>query len=439
MNEENEVTHTPASLFDIPMSKPVQLKFEFPGFWGATDTAVPTEVTKTNIFNVAEFKGRTRGVYHEHVEFFSSLKSVQCFYKGPALDHRDADVWIACLSIWKQNPSSENKVDVTISAITKKLGMIASGKVYDSIRASIDRLYRSNVKYVTIDPSGTKHVKEFHLISGLEYIYEDDGTSIINSTKNQKKEYTVESIEDIDKEDDDAEANNVPTLQKSRANKLTFMIDPNMQHLFQHVSWTDFDKRKMLTSQTAKALEFHAIGHKRGQMHYSTYENLAKLCGRKYNTKGNKYIFREAVREALEELKLVKIMESYTMKATCVEWVVEKDLGKPVDHDRNSIRNLLRSNRELLRDTRDTKSKQKKFTWKSVTPDDMEDFFKAKMKEEEMFSTLLEARCKAAINVDPEIIKKQIILDWLNMNKCDFLNLLFKDAEQTVPPFKKTD
>ena len=430
-DEASRMKNPIEALFATPVQQPTQLKFDLPGFWGVSNTAVPTEVTKTNIFNVSCYKGGARTFYERHVEFFSSLKSCQCFYRGPALDQRDADVWIACLSLWKQNPSKHNQVEIRIGDIAKKLGLVSSGgKAYSLIRASIDRLYKSNVKYVSINPQGKREVKEFHLISGLEYTFQnDEGELILANNANNPSEYILEDGEDFADEIDidDGEDRDVPSLIKSGAKKFKFMVDPNMQRLFEQVSWTDFDKRKLLSSHTAKSIEFYAIGHQRGVTHRIGYDKLAQICGRKYDTKANRHAFRASVKQSLVELNLVKIMESYTVHETHVEWIVSKDLQIPVEHDRKAVKQLSRAGK---------KSSTKKISWNSVTQDDLEDFMQAKLQQEMEYKTLLRERMDREKKIDAEIIKRQIVIDWLQMGKAPFIDILVNDAEllKLTPP-----
>jgi hypothetical protein len=406
---------------DAPSYQPV---FDVPGFWGNTNTSVPTEITKTNIFNVSQFKSNKRLMYSKHVEILSTIKQNQVYYKGPALDQRDADVWIACLSFWKLNRGNDNTVTVKIGDVAKKLGIANTGKrSYDLVRACIDRLYRSNVKYVRTKEDGRKEVKEFHLISGIEYTYDDgskNGPIVVQRSENIITYETDEITEDDMDEEAASEDPDVPSILKSGAKEVKFTIDINMKRLFENVSWTDFEKRNMLNNNLAKAIEFYAIGHLRGVVHRIKYENLARICGRKYDTPANRFDFRSTLQKALVELEALNIVENYKLHETFVEWVISKD-PEDVVISKKQLKELVSAI---------PKKRGRNINMNNIKQEDLEAFVLTKAADETTYKILLDERFSRAPHGDIERVKKEIIFDWVTMGKLSFVDLLIDDAQK---------
>ena len=295
--QESQESNDQAAMDALKRSKPVQMSFSTPGFWPPQVHAVPTGFTKTNIFSAGlERRKGSREISQENyvsdLQMFSASRGLAIYFSGYQLDQTDCDVWMKIIRMAKDK--NQTIFSFTAHAFVKDLGLSVGSSSYHTVKRSLERLNKSSIKYVTSlrNPDGS-------LAKGKN---EEIGLSLLPYYK----------INDI-------------------TGDIEVGIQGGVENLFKNVSWSEYQKRAKLRLQTSKALEFYAIGNRRGDRQTATLEFLATYCGWSTDTKQNRYAFKLKIRKALDELVSAGIFASWEENDNQFSWILSKVDGKEQD------------------------------------------------------------------------------------------------------------
>ncbi|MEN9358916.1 MAG: hypothetical protein RL095_451 [Verrucomicrobiota bacterium] len=295
--QDSQESNDQAAMDALKRAKPVQMTFTTPGFWPPQVHAVPTGFTKTNIFSAGlERRKGSREISQENyvsdLQMFSASRGLAIYFSGYQLDQTDCDVWMKIIRMAKDK--NLTNFSFTVHSFVKDLGLSIGSSSYHTVKRSLERLNKSSVKYVTSlrNPDGS-------IAKGKN---EEIGLSLLPYYK----------INDL-------------------TGDIEVGIQGGVENLFKNVSWSEYQKRAKLRLQTSKALEFYAIGNRRGERQTATLEFLATYCGWSTDTKQNRYAFKLKIRKALDELVSAGIFASWEEQENQFTWVLSKVDGKDQD------------------------------------------------------------------------------------------------------------
>ena len=129
-------------------TKPKQYELDF---FGArpNSTPYPNDLCRAGLFSIEQTVKREN---FENMEIFSADPTVKIFFTGKDLQSTtDERVWAQLIYLAKDVPLGE-QVSVRVSDIIKGIGKPCNGNYYKMVWASLERLYRSDIKVI----KGTK-------------------------------------------------------------------------------------------------------------------------------------------------------------------------------------------------------------------------------------------------------------------------------------------
>lgn len=220
-------------------------------------SAMPHHWTRTSLFS--SFQAGARRMFQE--ERLSSRTDFTVLYTGPQLDMADNDVFLHVVQM-AQNQSADSIISFTRSRFLKAIGRVDEGKkTYKWLETSLRRLASATLFIENSDGRG----KMFRLIRDMAW--------------------------------------------DTSSGRSWVQLDAQIVEFFQasQLAYIDFEARLKLNSPLAKWLQNYACGHRAGEWHHVTVENLRVWSGgglmRNFLAKGR------GLRAALTELEDAGIID----------------------------------------------------------------------------------------------------------------------------------
>ncbi len=220
-------------------------------------SAMPHHWTRTSLFS--SIQAGSRRLFQE--ERLSSRSDFTVLYTGPQLDMADNDVFLHVVQM-AQNQNADSIISFTRSRFLKAIGRVDEGKkTYKWLETSLRRLASATLFIENSEGRG----KMFRLIRDMAW---DTSTG-----------------------------------------RSWVQLDPQIVEFFQasQLAFIDFEARLKLGSPLAKWLQNYACGHRAGEWHHVTVENLRVWSGgglmRNFVAKGR------GLRAALSELEDAGIID----------------------------------------------------------------------------------------------------------------------------------
>lgn len=220
-------------------------------------SAMPHHWTRTSLFS--SFQAGARRMFQE--ERLSSRSDFAVLYTGPQLDMADNDVFLHVVQM-AQNQAADSIISFTRSRFLKAIGRVDEGKkTYKWLETSLRRLASATLFIENKEGRG----KMFRLIREMAW--------------------------------------------DTASGRSWVQLDPQIVEFFQasQLAFIDFEARLKLSSPLAKWLQNYACGHRAGEYHHVTVENLRVWSGgglmRNFLAKGR------GLRAALAELEEAGIID----------------------------------------------------------------------------------------------------------------------------------
>lgn len=229
-------------------------------------SAMPHHWTRTTLFS--SFQAGARRTFQE--ERLSSRADFEVLYTGPQLDMADNDVFLHVVQM-AQNQPADSIITFTRSRFLKAIGRVDEGKkTYKWLETSLRRLASATL----FVENSEGHGRMFRLIREMAW--------------------------------------------DTSAGRSWVQLDPRIVEFFQvsQLAFIDFEARLKLGTPLAKWLQNYACGHRAGEWHHVTVENLRVWSGgglmRNFLAKGR------GLRAALSELEEAGIIDESEIYAGTV-------------------------------------------------------------------------------------------------------------------------
>jgi hypothetical protein len=229
-------------------------------FWPEEVAAMPTELTRTALFPLVR-RGKRKMLKWEKID---SRQDVEIRFFGEQLDQADADLWLACLRMGRGLPMGQ-RLYTNAALLLREIGRADDGRSRQWLTDSLKRMSGA-----AFEIKAKRNDKKFLVTTGM-------------------LKFGIEET----------------------SRRLFIRLDPDGARLFENLAYVDWEQRKQLSSNMAKALQMYVCGHARSATHKVRVKDLAGWMG----YEGRLSQFLRSLRPALTKLETAGLIASPLIKS----------------------------------------------------------------------------------------------------------------------------